>query len=64
MPPGICFCAHLDTSPDCTGAGVKPIKLKKGANFCEQIQVICCDFWGYAVTESNNNMLRNVKISS
>lgn len=23
--PGLCFCAHLDTSPDCSGAGVKPI---------------------------------------
>ena len=23
--PAICFCAHMDTSPDCTGLGVKPI---------------------------------------
>jgi len=23
--PVICFCAHVDTAPDCTGAGVKPI---------------------------------------
>lgn len=23
--PGLCFCAHMDTSPDCSGAGVKPI---------------------------------------
>ncbi|HSB92054.1 MAG TPA: peptidase T, partial [Flavitalea sp.] len=23
--PVICFCAHMDTSPDCAGAGVKPI---------------------------------------
>lgn len=23
--PGLCFCSHLDTSPDCSGAGVKPI---------------------------------------
>jgi tripeptide aminopeptidase len=23
--PAICFCAHVDTSPDCTGANVKPI---------------------------------------
>ena len=23
--PVICFCAHMDTSPDCSGAGVKPI---------------------------------------
>ncbi len=23
--PCLCFCAHLDTSPDCSGAGVKPI---------------------------------------
>ncbi len=23
--PGICFCAHMDTSPDCSGAHVKPI---------------------------------------
>ncbi|MBO0935712.1 peptidase T [Fibrella sp. HMF5335] len=25
QPPTICFCAHMDTSPDVTGAGVKPI---------------------------------------
>ena len=23
--PAICFCAHMDTAPDCSGAGVKPI---------------------------------------
>jgi tripeptide aminopeptidase len=23
--PVICFCAHVDTAPDCTGSGVKPI---------------------------------------
>jgi len=23
--PVICFCAHMDTAPDCTGQGVKPI---------------------------------------
>ncbi|CAM4352545.1 peptidase T [Cytophagaceae bacterium 50C-KIRBA] len=23
--PGICFCAHMDTSPDCSGKQVKPI---------------------------------------
>lgn len=23
--PVICFCSHVDTSPDCTGAGVKPL---------------------------------------
>jgi tripeptide aminopeptidase len=23
--PVVCFCAHVDTSPDCSGAGVKPI---------------------------------------
>lgn len=23
--PVICFCAHMDTAPDCTGAGVKPL---------------------------------------
>ena len=22
--PAICFCSHMDTSPDCTGANVKP----------------------------------------
>lgn len=25
MAPVICFCAHMDTAPDCTGTGVKPI---------------------------------------
>ncbi len=24
-PPVICFCAHMDTSPDCPGANVRPI---------------------------------------
>src|SRR5450432_523021 len=23
--PVICFCAHMDTAPDCSGKGVKPI---------------------------------------
>ena len=23
--PALCFCAHMDTAPDCSGAGVKPI---------------------------------------
>ncbi|HUX84610.1 MAG TPA: hypothetical protein VMV20_05215, partial [Chitinophagaceae bacterium] len=23
--PVICFCAHMDTSPDCSGAGVNPV---------------------------------------
>ncbi len=23
--PGLCFCAHMDTSPDCSGTDVKPI---------------------------------------
>jgi tripeptide aminopeptidase len=23
--PVICFCAHVDTSPDCSGANVKPL---------------------------------------
>ena len=27
--PAICFCSHMDTSPDCTGANVKP-QLVKG----------------------------------
>lgn len=26
--PVICFCAHVDTSPDCTGSGVNPIVQK------------------------------------
>ena len=25
QPPVICFCAHLDTAPDCSGTNVKPI---------------------------------------
>jgi len=27
--PAICFCAHVDTAPDCSGTGVKPILHKK-----------------------------------
>src|SRR5215467_376778 len=27
--PVICFCSHVDTSPDCSGAGVKPIVHEK-----------------------------------
>src|SRR5215468_3109021 len=23
--PVICFCSHMDTAPDCSGAGVKPL---------------------------------------
>ena len=29
--PVICFCSHLDTAPDCTGTGVRPIRHK---NYC------------------------------
>ncbi|HEV3252239.1 MAG TPA: peptidase T, partial [Puia sp.] len=29
--PVICFCAHLDTSPDCSGRNVKPILHKNYA---------------------------------
>jgi len=27
--PVICFCSHVDTSPDCSGAGIKPILHEK-----------------------------------
>jgi len=27
--PVICFCAHMDTAPDCSGQGVKPIVHRK-----------------------------------
>lgn len=27
--PAICFCSHVDTAPDCSGKGVKPIVHKK-----------------------------------
>ena len=27
--PVLCFCSHVDTAPDCSGAGVKPILHKK-----------------------------------
>jgi len=27
--PVICFCSHMDTSPDCSGTGVKPVLHKK-----------------------------------
>jgi tripeptide aminopeptidase len=44
--PVICFCAHVDTSPDCSGAGVKPIIHKNydGGNIIlpdDTSQVIC-----------------------
>ena len=34
--PVICFCAHVDTAPDCSGTGVKPIVHKKlpGTGYC------------------------------
>src|SRR5689334_7183391 len=27
--PVICFCSHIDTAPDCSGAGVQPILHRK-----------------------------------
>ena len=27
--PVLCFCSHMDTAPDCSGAGVKPILHRK-----------------------------------
>src|SRR6187399_1464874 len=43
--PAICFCSHMDTSPDCTGANVKPqmVKNYKGGDIvlpADRTQVI------------------------
>ena len=50
--PAICFCAHVDTAPDCSGTNVKPILHKNytGAAIVlpdDQAQVITVDAYPY-----------------
>ena len=40
--PTICFCSHVDTSPDVTGEGVKPTEI--GVALCAQGRFLDCFF--------------------
>ncbi len=53
--PVICFCSHMDTSPDCSGAGVKPIIHR---NYQGQ-DIILPDDASQVLTPADHPQLRN-----
>jgi tripeptide aminopeptidase len=53
--PVICFCSHMDTAPDCSGAGVKPIV---HANYQGQ-DLVLPDDPGIVIRESEHEDLRH-----
>jgi tripeptide aminopeptidase len=60
--PVICFCSHIDTAPDCSGTGVKPI-LHKGYTGAPIIlpddpsQVITTDAYPYLKTHIGKSII-------
>ncbi|UEG53500.1 peptidase T [Mucilaginibacter daejeonensis] len=53
--PVICFCSHMDTSPDCSGAGVKPIIHR---NYQGQ-DIVLPDDASQVLTPADHPQLRN-----
>ncbi len=53
--PVICFCSHMDTAPDCSGAGVKPIV---HANYQGQ-DLVLPDDPGIVIRQSEHEDLRH-----
>jgi len=53
--PVICFCSHMDTAPDCSGAGVKPIV---HANYKGQ-DIVLPDDISVVIRESEHEDLRH-----
>ncbi len=53
--PVICFCSHMDTAPDCSGTGVKPIV---HANYQGQ-DLVLPDDPGIVIRESEHEDLRH-----
>jgi tripeptide aminopeptidase len=60
--PVICFCAHVDTAPDCSGTGVKPIMHKdyKGQDIVlpdDTSQVLRVGEYPYLQTQIGNDII-------
>ncbi len=60
--PVICFCAHMDTAPDCSGTGVKPILHKnyQGEDIVlpdDTTQVIRMSEYPYLQTKLGNDII-------
>lgn len=60
--PVICFCAHVDTAPDCSGTGVKPIVHKnyRGQDIVlpdDPIQVLRMNDYPYLKTQIGNDII-------
>lgn len=60
--PVICFCAHMDTAPDCSGTGVKPILHKnyQGQDIVlpdDPTQVIRMSEYPYLKTQTGNDII-------
>ncbi|MEO8172727.1 MAG: peptidase T [Sediminibacterium sp.] len=60
--PVICFCSHVDTAPDCSGTGVKPILHKNydGKNIVlpdDDSQIISVDEYPYLKEHTGYNII-------
>jgi tripeptide aminopeptidase len=60
--PVICFCAHVDTAPDCSGTGVKPIVHKnyQGQDIIlpdDKTQVLRLSEYPYLKTQMGNDII-------
>jgi len=60
--PVICFCAHVDTAPDCSGAGVKPLVHKnyQGQDIVlpdDKSQVLRMSEYPYLQTKIGNDII-------
>jgi tripeptide aminopeptidase len=60
--PVICFCAHVDTAPDCSGTGVKPILHKnyQGQDIIlpdDKAQVLRLSEYPYLQTQLGNDII-------
>ncbi|HMU46202.1 MAG TPA: peptidase T [Chitinophagaceae bacterium] len=60
--PVICFCAHVDTAPDCSGTGVKPIihKNYQGQDIVlpdDKTQVLRMSEYPYLQTQVGNDLI-------
>lgn len=60
--PVICFCAHVDTAPDCSGTGVKPIVHRNytGEDIVlpdDETQVISIEKYPYLKEQAGNDII-------
>ena len=60
--PVICYCAHVDTAPDCSGTGVKPILHKnyQGQDIVlpdDPTQILKMDEYPYLKTQIGNDII-------